>query len=128
MKIRVTVRLSVLVCMTSLFPSWGADVGTTGAWIVERKSEGEPMRTGQVFPGSPAEKAGIKPDWFLIAIDGTNVVKTPSKEILGIIRGSPGKSVKLELADPTRSKTNTFIVRRGKAVIVNGSVVKITDD
>ena len=56
------------------------------------------------------------------------MVKTPSKEILGIIRGSPGKSVKLELADPTRSKTNTFIVRRGKAVIVNGSVVKITDD
>ena len=45
-----------------------------------------------------------------------------------MIRGSPGKNVKLELADPTRSKTNTFTVRRGKAVIENESVVKITDE
>ena len=83
MKIRMTVHLSVLVSMTSLYPSWGADVGTTGAWIVERKSEGAPMRTGQVFPGSPAEKAGIKPNWFLISIDGTNVVKPHRRRSLG---------------------------------------------
>jgi C-terminal processing protease CtpA/Prc len=62
-----------------------------------------------------------------VSIDGTNVVKTPSKDILRMIRGAPGTTVKLELSDPARSKTNQFTVKRGKAVIESGSVVKITD-
>jgi C-terminal processing protease CtpA/Prc len=127
MKTTMSLRICVLAWIASVLSSWGADVGSTGAWIVERKKEGEPMRTGMVFPKSPAEKAGIKPDWYLIAIDGTNVVKTPSKDVLRMIRGAPGTTVTLELSDPARNKTNQFTVRRGTAIIENGSVVRITD-
>ena len=43
------------------------------------------------------------------------------------VRGPVGKVVTLEIADPTRSQTNKFTVKRGKIVIENNRVVEITD-
>jgi hypothetical protein len=37
------------------------------------------------------------------------------------------RPVTLELADPARSKTNKFVVKRGKVVIKGNTVVEITD-
>lgn len=127
MKTGIILAAYGLAWITFAVSLWGADVGSTGAWVVERKSDGEPMRTGMVFPKSPAEKAGIQPDWFVISVNGTNVVNTPSKDVLRLLHGAPGITVTLELADPTRNKTNKFTVKRGKAVVENGSVVRIIE-
>jgi C-terminal processing protease CtpA/Prc len=105
-----------------------AEMGSTGVWIVNRKAEGDPLRTGQVFPKSPAEKVGIKLNSYLISVNGTNVVKIPFKESIQVIRGPVGSTVTLELANPERTVTNKYTVKRGKAVLVNGSVVEITDN
>jgi len=80
-----------------------------------------------VWPKSPAEKAGIEPGWFLISVDGTNVVTMSVTNAMNMIRGPVGKVVTLEIADAARSKTNKFAVKRGRAVIRDNRVVEITE-
>src|ERR1044072_9081903 len=41
---------------------------------IPTKNENQPLRIGVVFPGSPAERAGIETNWFLISVNGTNVL------------------------------------------------------
>ena len=121
-------RTAAVALLAIAFAAQAAEMGALGVWIVDRRNAEEPLRTGNVFPKSPADKAGIKSDWYLISVDGTNVVNIPFKESMRIIRGAVGTKVTLELADSTRSKTNKFTVKRGKAVFnANNSLVEITD-
>jgi len=92
------------------------DFGSIGLVIVDRKREGEPLRTGVVSPGSPAERAGIKPNGFLISVDGTNVVSMSLTRSMSFMRGPIGTEMTLELADSTLSHTNKFTVTRKRAV------------
>lgn len=124
MKARPIVAIAFLASVLALLAE---EIGGTGAWIVDRSSADEPLRTGQVWPNSPADKAGIKPGWFLISIDGTNVVSMHMTNAVRMVRGPVGKPVTLEIADPTRSKTNKFVVKRGNVVIRDNRVVEITD-
>jgi C-terminal processing protease CtpA/Prc len=52
-----------------------------------------------VWTNSPADKVGIKPGLFLIAVNGTNVVSKSVVEVMSMVRGPVGEVVKLELAD-----------------------------
>jgi carboxyl-terminal processing protease len=124
MKMRVVVAVGFLVSGMTLLAE---EMGGTGVWIADRRSPDEPLRTCQVWPLSPADKAGIKPGWFLITVDGTNVVRMPLTNAMSMVRGPVGKVVTLEIADPTRSRTNKFTVKRGKIVVENNRVVEITD-
>ena len=124
MKRRVIVAVGFLALELTLLAE---EMGGTGVWIADRRSADEPLRTVQVWPGSPADKAGIKPGWFLISVDGTNVVRVPLTNAMSMVRGPVGKVVTLEIADPTRSQTNKFAVKRGRIVIENNRVVAITD-
>jgi carboxyl-terminal processing protease len=92
------------------------DLVGIGVVIVDKKKNGEPLRTGVVYPGSPAERAGIKPNWYLISVDGTNVVSMSLAQSMSIMRGPIGTSVTLELADSKRSQTNKFNVKRMRMV------------
>ena len=102
--------------------------GRMGLVIVDRNAVGEPLRTGKVFAGSPAEKAGVKPDWFLISVNGTNVVRTGLKESMAFMSGPPGSKVTLDLADATRTKTNTFTFKRGRVVGWDNSGVIVREE
>ena len=62
-----------------------------------------------------------------ILVNGTNVVKLPATNAVSMIRGAVGTVVTLEIADPARSKTNKFAVKRGKVVIEDNRVVEITN-
>ena len=124
MKMRVIVAVGFLASGMTL-PA--EEMGGTGVWLADRRSAGEPLRTCQVWPRSPADKAGIKPGRFLISVDGTNVVRMPLTNATSMVRGPVGKVVTLEIADPTRNQTNKFTVKRGKIVIENNRVTAITD-
>ena len=103
------------------------EVGATGMWINDRKRPDEPLRTGMVWTNSPAHKAGIKSGLFLIAVNGTNVVTRSAADASTMVRGPVGKVVTLEIADAGRTKTNKFIIKRGRAVIRNNQVVEIRE-
>jgi|SRR6516165_2404240 len=79
----------------------------------------ELVKAYRVHPGSPAEKAGMKPGGFLIAVDGTNVVSMSLKQIATMVRGPVGTSVTLQFADANMSQTNTFKIKRSRIVIVD---------
>ena len=80
--------------------------------VIGKRNPGEPLPIDSVFPGSPAEEAGIKTNWFIISVDGTNVVNALPENCMQMIHGQVGTSVTLELADPQRQQTNTFTVKR----------------
>jgi carboxyl-terminal processing protease len=79
----------------------------------------EPLKFYRIHPGSPAEKAGIKPGGFLIAIDGTNVVSMQMIQAAKMVRGPVGTYVTIQLADTNMTRTNTFKIKRSRIVIVD---------
>lgn len=50
-----------------------------------------------VFPGTPAEQAGIKPGDRIVQVDGEEVVGWPVEAVTPKIRGEPGTKVKLTI-------------------------------
>jgi carboxyl-terminal processing protease len=114
MKTTLIVSVGLLALTLSVF---AGDLVGIGVVIVDKKRDGEPLRTGVVYPGSPAERAGIKPNWYLISVDGTNVVGMSLTQSMSIVRGPIGTSVTLELSDSKRSQTNKFTVKRMRMVI-----------
>jgi carboxyl-terminal processing protease len=123
MKTRMIIALGFLTFTLSVL---AGDMVGIGVVIVDKKNDSEPLRTGVVYPDSPAERAGIKPDWYLISVDGTNVVSMSLTQSMSIVRGPIGTSVTLELADSTRSQTNKFTVKRSRYVF-SGQKVEFID-
>jgi C-terminal processing protease CtpA/Prc len=116
----------VFVLLSITFALAAEEIGATGVWIVDRKKPGEPLRTGMIWTNSPADKAGITSGLFLIAVDGTNVVRMSAGEAMSMVRGPVGAVVTLDIADAALSKTNKFAVKRGRAVMRNNRVVEIS--
>ena len=113
MKTTLGVVLGLLVLAVATLAQ---DVGSIGLVIRDRKTDHEPLRTGFVYPGSPAERAGIKPDGFLISVNGTNVVSMSSTQAIRLVRGPLGTLVTLEIADSSRSRTNKFAAKRCRMI------------
>jgi carboxyl-terminal processing protease len=113
MKTRLIIALGFVAFTLS---GLAGDVGGIGMVIVDRNSVNEPLRTGTVYPGSPAARAGVTPNGFLISIDGTNVVSMSLTQSMNIVRGPVGTTVTLEIADSGMSVTNKFTVKRSRMV------------
>ena len=79
----------------------------------------EPVKAFRIHPGSPAEKAGMKPGGFVIAVDGTNVISLSLKQTAAMVRGPVGTLVAIQLADTNMTHTNTFKIKRSRIVIVD---------
>ena len=119
MKPNLAVTLGTLAIASAALAE---DIGTPGLVILARKNPGEPLRTAHAVPGSPAAKAGIKADGFLISVDGTNVVNMPLLQAISLVRGKVGTSVTLEIADAPMRRTNKFTLKRGKLVHEKGKL------
>jgi len=112
-----TKLLIVLWLAVLAFSAIAVELGGIGILLVDRRKGDEPYRIEKVYPGSPAERAGIKAEWFLISIDGTNVVSMPLAQSVSMLRGPVGAKIRLELADPAMSTTNKFTLRRARMVL-----------
>jgi carboxyl-terminal processing protease len=116
-------RLFIILWLVVLgFSAIAVELGGIGILLVDKRKGDEPYRIEKVYPGSPAERAGIKAEWFLISIAGTNVVSMPLAQSVSMLRGPVGAKVTLELADPAMSRTNKFTLRRARMVLGKAQV------
>jgi carboxyl-terminal processing protease len=113
---RVT-TFAVIAGLAFPLTAMAGDIAGIGVDFTQRTNE--PVKASRVHPGSPAEKAGIKPGEFLIAVDGTNVVSMSLTSAVKVVRGPVGTFVTLQLADTNRTQTNTFKIKRSRMVIVD---------
>src|SRR5439155_12649704 len=70
--------------------------GYTGVVLVPNVVERTPPYVEDVVPGSPAAKAGLKPDDLIVYVDGEPVVSIAAfKELMGKTR--PGMAVRFDV-------------------------------
>ena len=94
----------------------GSQIGCIGiAIIAPPQGDAAPIKVAQVWPGSLAEVAGIKPNWFIISVDGVNAVGMSAQRFFSYAFGTVGTFVTLDLADPTMSQTNRITIKRERA-------------
>ncbi|MBS4030286.1 MAG: PDZ domain-containing protein [Clostridiales bacterium] len=80
--------------LTHFFEGLSGEYGGIGVQIIQ---DGNDTVILSVFPGSPAEKAGIKSGDIIVSVDGFVVTGLPLSEVANLIRGDIGTSVVLEL-------------------------------
>ena len=69
-----------------------------------------------VFPGSPAEKAGLRPGETILMIDGASAAGVDVNNAVKQIVGPAGTEVRLQV-EGVNSQPRTVIVTRGKIVV-----------
>ena len=77
---------------------------------INETDEGLPQVTS-VFPGSPAEAAGLKPDDVIVAVDGKTTVEHSIDEVAGWVRGEAGTTVEVTIRRADGTEQTLSIVR-----------------
>lgn len=67
-----------------------------------------------VVPGTPAEKAGLRPGMVIEEINGTNVMGAPLSMCVTMMRGPVGSKVQLKVVDTARRQTNVVECSRAR--------------
>jgi len=112
MKTRTMIALGILAAGLPILAYCGAiQTGNIGVGIGADKGSGT-AKIGMVFPGGPADRAGVKANWIIVSIDGTNILGEASTNCMQLLHGTVGTPVTLELADPQTHQTNKFIIQR----------------
>ncbi len=90
--------------------------GCVGIAVIQpSQRDAAPIKVAQVWPGSLAEAAGIKPNGYIISVDGVNAVGMSEGQFFSCAFGTVGTLVTLEIADPTMSQTNRITIKRERA-------------
>ncbi len=69
----------------------------SGVGLKISKKEEEYAKISSVEPNSPAEKAGIKPGYEIVEIDGKSTLELPINDIVQKVRGEEGTEVTLRI-------------------------------
>ena len=93
-----------LIRFGTVKPVW---VGLRGATITDDdrpSARGRGLRVRAVYPGSPAEKAGLAPEDVVISVDGRRVDSREDFDT-AVTSAGPGKSLALEVRRDGRDRT-----------------------
>lgn len=66
----------------------------------------------KVYAGTPSEAAGLKKDDIIITVDGVDGTSMEVSELVKLIRGEAGTTVKIEIYRPSTDEYLTFDVER----------------
>ena len=84
-----------------------------GIGIEMKGVKGRGMHLVNVLFNSPAERGGLQPDDYLVAIDGTDCKDLSTDDAARLLRGTSGSKVKLTYESPDGAqKTGDFIRQR----------------
>jgi carboxyl-terminal processing protease len=79
------------------------------------------LRAVQVFPGSPADKAGIEPGDTIVSVDGASIAGQGSTEATDRIKGPEGTEVTLGVRDAKSDKVRQLRLVRAEVALPNVS-------
>ncbi|MEW6225220.1 MAG: S41 family peptidase [Chloroflexota bacterium] len=79
---------------------------------VQVSTETEEVIIGSVFPGTPAEEAGLRRGDRIIAVDGTTTEGETLDEVVARVRGPEGEEVTLRIRRAGTADFDVTIVRR----------------
>jgi carboxyl-terminal processing protease len=82
-----------------------------------RSTKSGAVQIVRVFKGSPAEKAGVRADDIIEAVDGRLVTGMGTTEVAAIVRGPKGTDVRLTLRRADRPRSFDIVVTRDEIVI-----------
>ena len=84
------------------------------------------LRVLSVFEGSPARRAGIRPDDVVVAVNGRSLAGVNSEVATARIKGPPGTDVRLEVLTPSTGRRRTLNVtrRRIEVPVAEGRMVR----
>jgi C-terminal peptidase prc len=102
--------------------------GWKGSFVgigVELKSKPEGALLAKVFAGGPAEKAGLQADQLILAVDGRSTQSMSLEQVVDLIRGPEGASVRLDLQLPTGQRRTVDVVRG--EIVTSGVDVSVLD-
>ncbi len=92
---------------------------------------GEYLKIVSPMPGSPAEKAGLKPNDQVVGVNGTDVTGVPGDLVLQKILGPAGTSVTLtiERTDPATNQSKKFDVTiTREKIVMHSATGKMLDN
>jgi carboxyl-terminal processing protease len=91
---------------------------------VEQDKRG--LRVLNVFDGSPAKRAGIRPGDAIVAVNGGSIAGVSSDVATGRIKGKAGTRVRLDVVTPPGKSRRSLTVtrRRIEVPVARGRVVK----
>lgn len=81
-----------------------------GVGIAFLPNEDGELVVKQIMPGSPADKAKLKPGGVLVAVDGRDVDELSPEQVRSLIAGKPGTIVKLTIE--TADEVSDVILQR----------------
>ena len=90
--------------------------GFGGIGITLELSEGE-FRITQVTPGEPAERAGIRPDDRLVAVDGLPTAGRSQSDVVHALRGPISSPVELTVYRPNSGQKRRFHLQRTLVIL-----------
>jgi len=88
-----------------------------GVGALLRVNQDNMVEIARVFPGQPAEKAGLKEGDVILAVDGRSIVGFSTYEAAALIRGPADTIVKLTIGRKGEANPIEFSVTRAKIVI-----------
>ncbi|UCC64210.1 MAG: PDZ domain-containing protein, partial [Anaerolineae bacterium] len=98
------------------------EVGYVGTLVGMPDDVREVMTILYVFPGSPAEEAGVLPHDVIVGIDGEPVPPEPEEDILERVRGEIGSEVVLTLQAPGEEPRDLTV---GRAPLGRGGEIDV---
>jgi len=82
-----------------------------------RSTQSGAVQIVRVFKGSPAEKAGVRADDIIEAVDGRMVTGMGTTEVAALVRGPKGTDVRLTLRRADRPRSFDIVVTRDEIII-----------
>ncbi len=112
-----TVTLLMLLATTQLTAQNFGGMGAT--LMLDTAKDGSTLPyIKEVLANSPAEKSGVQNGWFIIKADGKACKNKPLEDVVNIIRGETGTTIKLLLADNVKGKkAKTYDIVRGTITV-----------
>ncbi|NIG52124.1 S41 family peptidase [Chitinophaga sp. Cy-1792] len=82
---------------TGKYGGVGASISTNGDWT----------NITDIYPGTPMDKAGVKPGDIIITLDGRSMKNVPQDTVSKLLKGTPGTALDILFKNPIDGTTAT---------------------